>query len=332
MSRRLDAGGSWIDRSRPLRFRFDDEEYEGFEGDTLASALLANGVVGGFTSPILGRPRGVMTAGPEEPNAFVEVSEPRFDPIVAATMVELVDGLVAEPRAGVGRLPDPAQVPSVEAVHRHVHVETLVVGGGPAGRKAAAAAASRGDRVILLDERHRIDEPPDGVTVLPRTTALGVYDDGYVVAHERSTTLERLWHVRAARVVLATGAHERFVAFAGNDRPGVMLASAAAAYVERFAVLPGDRVAIFTTNDAGLRSAAVLRESGADIIRTLGVGESISRGTGRWRSAAGLRRVEPEPHPVEIDRRRPALRRAAGVLPAERRRAALAGGGRVGRR
>ena len=132
-----------------------------------------------------------MTAGPEEPNAFVEVSEPRFDPIVAATMVELVDGLVAEPRAGVGRLPDPAQVPSVEAVHRHVHVETLVVGGGPAGRKAAAAAASRGDRVMLLDERHRIDEPPDGVTVLPRTTALGVYDDGYVVAHERSTALER---------------------------------------------------------------------------------------------------------------------------------------------
>ena len=46
-----------------------------------------------------------MTAGPEEPNAFVEVSEPWFDPIVAATMVELVDGLVAEPRAGVGRLP-----------------------------------------------------------------------------------------------------------------------------------------------------------------------------------------------------------------------------------
>ena len=100
MSRRLDAGGSWIDRSRPLTFRFDEDEYEGFEGDTLASALLANGVIGGFTSPILGRPRGVMTAGPEEPNAFVEVSEPWFDPIVAATMVELVDGLVAEPRAG----------------------------------------------------------------------------------------------------------------------------------------------------------------------------------------------------------------------------------------
>src|SRR5687767_8568384 len=98
-----------------------------------------------------------MTAGPEEPNAFVEISEPWFDAIVAATMVELVDGLVAEPRAGVGRLPDPAEVPSIEAVHRHVHVETLVVGGGPSGRTAAVAAASRGDRVMLVDERHRID-------------------------------------------------------------------------------------------------------------------------------------------------------------------------------
>jgi sarcosine oxidase subunit alpha len=276
VSRRLDAGGSWIDRSRRLAFRFDDEEYEGFEGDTLASALLANGVVGGFTSPILGRARGVMTAGPEEPNAFVEVSEPWFDPIVAATTVELVDGLVADPRPGVGRLPDPAKVSSVETVHRHVHVETLVVGGGPAGRRAAVAAASRGDRVMLVDERHRIDDPPGGVTVLPRTTALGVYDDGYVVAHERSSTIERLWHVRAARVVLATGASERFIAFAGNDRPGVMLASAAATYVERFGVLPGDRAAVFTTNDSGLRSADVLRTGGADIVQTLGVGEGIS--------------------------------------------------------
>jgi sarcosine oxidase subunit alpha len=276
VSRRLDAGGSWIDRSKPLTFRFDGIEYEGFEGDTLASALLASGVIGGFTSPILDRPRGVMTAGPEEPNAFVEVSEPWFDAIVAATMVELVDGLVAEPRAGVGRLPDPAEVPSIEAAHRHVHVETLVVGGGAAGRRAAVAAASRGDRVLLVDERHRIDRPPDGVTVLPRTTAIGMYDDGHVVAHERSATLGRLWHVRAARVVLATGAYERFVAFAGNDRPGVMLASAAATYVERFGVLPGDRVALFTTNDSGLESADALRAGGADIAHTLGVGEDPS--------------------------------------------------------
>ena len=222
-SRRLPEGGSWIDRSKPITFRFDGAEYEGFEGDTLASALLANGVTGGFRSPILGRPRGIMTAGPEEPNAFVEVSEPWFDPIVAATMVELVDGLVAEPRAGVGRLPAAVCRPA-PAEHRHVHVETLV------DRR----------RPIRARRRHRRGEPrrprdaggraPPHRRLAgrrhgpPRTTALGIYDDGYVVALKSTAELERLWHVRAGRVVLATGATERPIAFAGNDRPGVMLA------------------------------------------------------------------------------------------------------------
>jgi sarcosine oxidase, subunit alpha len=274
-ARRLPEGGSWIDRSNPVTFRFDGTEYEGFEGDTLASALLANGVSGGFRSPILGRPRGIMTAGPEEPNAFVEVSEPRFDPIVAATMVELADGLVAVPRAGVGRLPT-VGVATAAIEHRHVHVETLVIGGGSSGRAAASAAASRGDRVILVDERHRVDDPPGSVTVLPRTTALGVYDEGYVVAHERPPEIDRLWHVRAGRVILATGATERPIAFAGNDRPGVMLASAAASYVERFGTLPGDDAGLITTNDAGITSADVLRRAGADVATTLGVGQDLS--------------------------------------------------------
>jgi sarcosine oxidase subunit alpha len=261
-SRRLPEGGSWIDRSRPISFRFDGVEYEGFEGDTLASALLANGVVGGFRSPILGRPRGIMTAGPEEPNAFVEVSEPWFDPIVAATMVELVDGLVAEPRAGVGQLTLRSTSPAAQ--RRHAHVETLVIGGGPSGREAAIDAAGRGDRVLLVHEHHRIDDPPSDVTVLPRTTALGVYDDGYVVALERARGFERLWHVRAGRVVLATGATERPIAFAGNDRPGVMLASAAGAYMEGFGVLVGDHVTIVTANDSHRELVGVLDAVGVE--------------------------------------------------------------------
>ena len=262
-SRRLPSGGSWIDRSKPLTFRFDGVEYEGFEGDTLASALLANGVIGGFRSPILGRPRGVMTAGPEEPNAFVEVGEPWFDPIVAATMVVLVDGLVAEPRAGVGRLPaTPGEARRVE--HRHVHVETMVIGGGPAGRSDAVAAASRGDRVLLVDERHRIDDPPENVTVLPRTTALGVYDEGYVVALEWSPEFERLWHVRAGRVILATGAHERPIAFARNDRPGVMLASASETYLERFGVLVAERASLVSVTN-GAAPPDRLRAAGMEL-------------------------------------------------------------------
>ncbi len=94
--RRLAAGGR-IDRSRPLRFVFDGRSYQGFVGDTLASALLAAGTVLFARSFKYHRPRGVMTAGPEEPNALVSVIEDGHrTPNLAATMVELRDGLVAE--------------------------------------------------------------------------------------------------------------------------------------------------------------------------------------------------------------------------------------------
>ena len=90
---------------------------------------------------------------------------------------------------------------------KYIHVETLVVGGGPAGR--AAAAAERDGRVLLVDEGPVV-EPIDGVDVLPRATALGIYDHGYVLVAERRPghrTEGRLWHIRAGRIVLASRRH-----------------------------------------------------------------------------------------------------------------------------
>ena len=294
--RRLASGGA-VDRGAPLRFAFDGGERQGLQGDTLASALLAAGLADRFRSPLLGRPRGVMTAGPEEPCALVEVSAPWFDLIAPATMVPLVDGLAADPRAGVGRLPG-AGVPEPASRQRHAHVETLVVGAGVAGLLAAREAARRGDRVLLVDERSwvggtaRSFETVEGtpawawvdavaaelraapdVTLLRDAAALGVYDAGHVVVHERpaprpaerEAPVQRLWHVRAKRVVLATGAHERPVAFAGNDRPGVMLSGAVLTYLDRFGVLPGERALVFTTNDAAYATARALRDAGAEV-------------------------------------------------------------------
>ena len=93
---RLLAGGR-IARDRKIRFSFDGRSYEGLEGDTLASALLANGVHLVGRSFKYHRPRGIMTAGPEEPSALVTVrrDEARSTPNLRATQVELYDGLCA---------------------------------------------------------------------------------------------------------------------------------------------------------------------------------------------------------------------------------------------
>ncbi len=88
--------GGLIDRSSPARFSFDRRSYEGFAGDTLASALIANGVRVVGRSFKYHRPRGIFTAGPDEPNALVELrSGTRREPNTRATTIELFDGLVA---------------------------------------------------------------------------------------------------------------------------------------------------------------------------------------------------------------------------------------------
>ena len=261
---RLSTGGTWIDRSRPVAFTFDGRSLDGFEGDTVASALLANGVVGGFRSPLQGRPRGVLSDGVEEPNAFVEVSAPLFETIAPATMVDLVDHLVTRSRPGVGVLPA-GDVPVAPAAHRHAHVETIVIGAGAAGAAAATEAVARGHRVLLVGEHHVVEDPVEGATTMAATTAAGIYDDGYVVLYQRSRPVEVVWHVRARHVVLATGAHERPIAFAGNDLPGVMLAGAAARYASRFGVLAGERAVVFTTNHAGTEAGIALASAGAHV-------------------------------------------------------------------
>ena len=273
---RLAEGGSLIDRSRKVKFRFDYLDYEGFAGDTIASALLANDVRVVGRGIYTGRPRGVFSAGPEEPNALVQVRWPSgvSEPSLRATVVEIANGLEAWSLAGRGRLEGEDRG---RFDRKYVHVETLVVGGGMAGRMAAAA--KQDGRVLLVDEGPVI-EPIEGVQVLARATALGIYDRGYVLAAERRPghlTEGRLWHIRAGRIVLATGALERPIPFPDNDRPGIMLASAAAAYVERYGVLARVRFALATTSDSGIESASVLQAAGAELLKVVDLrrGDSI---------------------------------------------------------
>ncbi len=344
---RLAAGGR-IDRSRPLNFTFNGRRFEGYAGDTLASALIANGVTPVARSFKYHRPRGIVGAGAEEPNAIVQLETgARTQPNQKATRIELYDGLTAASvncwpsvnfdlgavnnllsrllpagfyyktfmwppgfwmryeyfirhAAGLGKAPaapDPDRYDKM-----HCHADVLVVGGGPSGLAAALAAGRTGARVILadgqnefggalLDGRAEIDGGPAldwvaaavaeleamaEVRLLPRATVAGYYDHNYLTIVERVTDhlgaaapanlpRQRLWKVRAGQVVLATGSIERPLVFADNDRPGIMLASAAGTYVNRYAAKPGSRAVVFTNNDSAYRVALDLAEAGIEV-------------------------------------------------------------------
>ncbi|MEV7794581.1 2Fe-2S iron-sulfur cluster-binding protein [Streptomyces sp. NPDC087512] len=316
-------GHGHIDRGTTLSFTFDGRACTGHPGDTLASALLANGIHHVARSIKYGRPRGVLAAGAEEPNALVQIEAPFPEPMLTATTVELYDGLVARGLAGQGRLggePDPARYDTM-----HAHCDVLVVGAGPAGLAAALTAARSGVRVILVDElplpggsllgsRELLDGRPatewageavaeldacDDVQVLRRTTAFGHYDDGLVLALEKRTdhlgaaapahvSRQRIWRIRARQVVYATGAHERPVAFDDNDRPGIMLAGSARTYLNRFGVLPGRRAVVFTTNDSAYPAALELADAGVGIAAVLDAREEVPA---HWRTACDERGI-----------------------------------------
>ncbi|MFH1795236.1 MAG: sarcosine oxidase subunit alpha [Pseudomonadota bacterium] len=344
------SGAGRLKGAKPAKISFDGASYPALEGDTLASALLANGVHLMGRSFKYHRPRGVLSAGAEEPNALVGIHRDaaRKTPNVRATVQEVYDGLTAvsqnrwpslafdvgavnelaspmfsagfyyktfmwpkaawksvyEPTirasAGLGVAPDKPDPDHYAS--RYAPCDVLVLGGGAAGLSAALAAAETGARVIIADEqpavggalRFETGSTIDGaagwdwaqataaklaamnnVRVLTRTTAFGYYAQNMVGLAERVSDhlanpghdlpRERLWQVRAKRVIIATGAIERHVVFDGNDKPGVLLASAARTYLNHFGVLVGKNVGVFTAGDSAYAAAIDLKQAGAGI-------------------------------------------------------------------
>ena len=133
---RLPAGGR-VDRARPIKFSFDGRAMTGLAGDTLASALVANGVRLVGRSFKYHRPRGILSAGSEEPNALVELrSGARREPNTRATTVELFDGLDArepEPLAEPRLRPDVDHRPRGRHPVRRLLLQDVHVAGGAVG-------------------------------------------------------------------------------------------------------------------------------------------------------------------------------------------------------
>ena len=347
MNQKNRLSGNLVDCGKPFTFSFNDKRLEGYSGDTLASALIANGqrLVG--RSFKYHRPRGIFTAGSEEPNALVQLRRgAHTEPNTRATVTELFDGLEAtsqnhlgslefdlmavngllspllsagfyyktfmwpksfwekiyEPiiraSAGLGRLSEETDPDTYDK--GFLHCDVLIVGGGPAGLTAALIAGRSNARVIVADEdfliggrlnaeTHEVDgiagaqwaaqaaaelASLPNVRVMTRTTVFGAYDHGIYGALERRTDhlpssegkpRQVLCRVYSKRTVLCAGAIERPITFGNNDRPGIMLAASVRAYVNRWGAAPGKRVAVFTNNDDGWRTAHDLRAKGVHI-------------------------------------------------------------------
>ncbi len=339
-----------IDRSQPVSFHYNGQQYQGYQGDTLASALLANGVDVIGRSFKYSRPRGIIGAGAEEPNAIMQLgaTEATQIPNVRATQQELYNGLVCEstngwpnvdkdlmgllgkvggsmmppgfyyktfmyPKsmwetyetyirkaAGLGRSPLEFDPDRYETVNQHCDV--LIVGAGPAGLTAALVAARAGARVMIADEQNEFggsllssrecfDGKPatewvsdvvaelsqyDDVMLLARSTVNGYHDHNFLTIHQRCSdhlsdrapkyvARQRLHRVRAKWVVLATGAIERPLVYGNNDVPGNMLCSAVSTYINRYAVVPGKKLVVMTTNDGGYQTALDWHRSGKPV-------------------------------------------------------------------
>ena len=362
MSSYRTAEGGRVERAHRVSFSFDGKKYIGVKGDTLASALLANGVHFTARSYKYHRPRGIMSAGSEEACALVGIDrgQGRYDTNTRATTQELFEGLRAESQhcwpslrwdigalnglagpimsagfyyktfmwpksfwvrvyepiirkaAGLGRAPN-AVDPDTYA-SRYAHCDVLIVGAGPAGLSAALAASESGAKVILADEQSeiggglltdptsRIDGEEswtwlasaatalaerENVTILARTTVIGYYHQNFLGLVERlsdhiqsphpDSPRQRLWRVRAKRVVLAAGAIERPLVFAGNDRPGIMLAGAARTYLNRYGVKVGNRPAVVTSHDSAYLAAFDIAAAGIGVGAIIDVRKDVSR-------------------------------------------------------
>jgi sarcosine oxidase, subunit alpha len=190
--------------------------------------------------------------------------------------------------AGLG---DPPPPDSPEAVYEHSHLQmdVAVIGGGDAGMNAAREAASGGDRVVVVDDQPRALLPPGAsFTLLERSYCFGLYEGnllGVLQREPHAQARERLVHIRAKRIVVATGAYEAPLTFKNNDLPGIMLSSAVSRLIRRHGIQPGNRAVLVSIDPTEME--AELRNAGVSVVATVAPNDVLEATGGKH--VTGLR-------------------------------------------
>jgi len=349
-----------LDQTKKISFFFDGKKYFGYEGDTLASALLSNGVHLIGRSFKYHRPRGIISAGCEEPNGIVQLELNEFtEPNRRATEVILYEGLIAKSQnrwpsvkydfgaindllspffpagfyyktfmwppkfwktyehfirhaAGLGNSPKKDDPHKYE--HYHYHCDTLIVGSGVSGLYAAKIAASKNQKVLLVEQeshiggsilssnnhenkisgksqtewKNQISEELskyENIKIITDTTLFAYMHYNYLLAiqdlqpnkgKDKTNSIRQVvWKIRAKKVILATGSIERPLTFNNNDRPGIMLANSVSKYLNGYGVNLGKDIVIFTNNDSAYQTALDFHHQNINIVAIVDVRKNL---------------------------------------------------------
>jgi sarcosine oxidase, subunit alpha len=328
-----------IDRSRPVHFYFSGRLQEGYQGDTIGSALFAAGRRIFSRSFKYHRPRGLLCCSGHCPNCLMTVdgvpnvrvcTEPLRDGarVEAQNVLGSLDrDLMAvtdkvggpftpvgfyyrtmiRPRrawplyerflrraAGLGEV-DKHAGRSRRFDTEHRRAEVLVIGGGRAGRGAAAEHAAAGRQVVLVDERRRALEAE--YEVIAPACAVGIYEGGLVPVDAGNV----MYRFRAERIVVATGALEQPLVFPGNDLVGVMLPGGVRRLVDLWSLKPGERAVVVAADARGLAAVRPLERAGTDVVEVVDLRQRPLRQIAARGSGGRVGSVELDGQAVDCD-------------------------------
>jgi len=280
-----------FERGKQITIYLEERPIRAYEGDTIAAALFAGGIREFRVSEKKQRPRGFYCAIGKCSSCLMEVNG---IPNVRTCITLAKDGMRIKEQKGWGGLTPSKKKPKIEFLPVR-ETDVLVIGGGPAGLRAALACGRTGVNVTLVDENPylggqllkqthkffgsekqwagvrgiRIGEEltdevrrSERIEVMTSSSAVGIYERRIVGIYKRG---EKLKKIHPKGIIVATGAQERTIMFENNDLPGVYGAGGVQTLMNQYGVKPGDDLLMVGAGNVGLIVSYQLLQAGVNV-------------------------------------------------------------------